>query len=43
VFFATWVLHAYQWFWIRGSYLLAWNDVLFWAILAVLVMGTRSS
>jgi D-alanyl-lipoteichoic acid acyltransferase DltB (MBOAT superfamily) len=39
VFFATWVLHAYQWFWIRGSYLLAWNDVLFWSILAVLVIA----
>ena len=39
VFFATWVLHAYQWFWIRGSYLLAWNDMLFWGILAVLVMA----
>ena len=38
VFAATWVLHAYQWFWIRGSYHLAWNDVLFWTILAGLVM-----
>jgi len=39
VFFATWLLHAYQWFWIRGSYLLAWTDILFWGILAVLVMA----
>ena len=39
VFLATWVLHAYQWFWIRGSYHFAWNDVLFWTTLGVLVMG----
>jgi D-alanyl-lipoteichoic acid acyltransferase DltB (MBOAT superfamily) len=39
VFVATWLLHAYQWFWIRGSYLLTWTDVLFWGILAVLVMA----
>jgi hypothetical protein len=38
VFGATWVLHAYQWFWIRGTYLLAWTDILFWTILAILVM-----
>src|SRR4026209_440493 len=38
VFAVTWALHAYQWFWIRGSFLLAWNDVLFWAVLAVLVV-----
>jgi D-alanyl-lipoteichoic acid acyltransferase DltB (MBOAT superfamily) len=38
VFFATWILHAYQWFWIRGTWLLTWNDGLFWAILAVLVI-----
>ena len=38
VFVVTWSLHAYQWFWIRGSFLLAWNDVLFWAILAFFVV-----
>jgi len=37
VFFATWVLHSYQWFWLRGSVLLKWSDTLFWTILAVLV------
>jgi hypothetical protein len=38
VFALTWALHAYQWFWIRGSYLLTWNDVLFWVILCGLVV-----
>ena len=38
VFFMTWVLHAYQWFWLRGTMLLAWHDALFWAILGALVV-----
>lgn len=29
VFAATWLLHAYQWFWLTGDLLLAWNDGLF--------------
>src|SRR5262245_50800316 len=32
VFFATWALHAYQWFWLRGKVLLAWTDAAFWGI-----------
>ncbi len=38
VFFATWVLHAYQWFWLRGSVLFTGPDILFWSILAVFVV-----
>ena len=38
VFVATWFLHAYQWFWLRGSFLLAWQDIIFWLILALLVV-----
>jgi hypothetical protein len=38
VFFVTWALHAVQWFWLRGSYLFTWNDVLFWTILGLLVV-----
>lgn len=38
VFLLTWALHAYQWFWLRGSALLTPQDVLFWMILAVLVV-----
>ena len=41
VFFATWFLHAYQWFWLLGSVLLTWPDVLFWSVLAFfLVINT---
>lgn len=38
VFVATWFLHAYQWFWLRGSFLLTVPDITFWTILAVLVI-----
>lgn len=38
VFFATWLLHSYQWFWLRGSFPITWQDALFWGILAVLVV-----
>jgi D-alanyl-lipoteichoic acid acyltransferase DltB (MBOAT superfamily) len=37
VFFITWLLHAYQWFWLRGSFLLSTQDMLFWTVLALLV------
>jgi hypothetical protein len=37
-FLATWVLHSWQWFWIRGRPLLNWKDFAFWMILAVLVL-----
>jgi alginate O-acetyltransferase complex protein AlgI len=37
VFLTTWFLHAYQWFWLRGDFLLTWPDTLFWAILGGLV------
>lgn len=38
VFAMTWLLHAVQWFWLRGKFLWAANDILFWAILAPLVV-----
>jgi D-alanyl-lipoteichoic acid acyltransferase DltB (MBOAT superfamily) len=37
VFVTTWFLHAYQWFWLRGEFLMTWPDTLFWAILGALV------
>jgi hypothetical protein len=40
VFLMTWFLHAYQWFWIRGTSLFLLQDMLFWAILGVLVIAT---
>ena len=39
VFAVTWFLHSYQWFWIRGSFPVIWQDV-FWAILALVVIAT---
>jgi hypothetical protein len=39
VFFMTWFLHAYQWFWLRGTFLLTPPDILFWSLLAMLVIA----
>ncbi|BBA33496.1 uncharacterized protein sS8_1537 [Methylocaldum marinum] len=39
VFMLTWFLHAYQWFWLRGTMLLVLQDILFWAILGGLVVA----
>jgi len=39
VFLATWALHSYQWFWIRGAWLLTPTDIIFWMILALLVVA----
>jgi hypothetical protein len=39
VFLATWVLHSYQWFWLRGSFPVQWQDGAFWGILALLVIN----
>ena len=33
VFMATWFLHAYQWYWLRGSWGFTVPDALFWGIL----------
>src|SRR4029077_5702310 len=30
-FFATWVLHSWQWFWFRGSFLVSRADIVFWS------------
>lgn len=37
VFFITWVLHNYQWFWIRGNFPLTTMDILFWATLGICI------
>ncbi len=39
VFIMTWFLHAYQWFWLRGTMLLVVQDILFWTILGLLVVA----
>lgn len=37
-FLATWILHQYQWFWIRGTFPIGWHDFYFWMGLGVLVV-----
>jgi D-alanyl-lipoteichoic acid acyltransferase DltB (MBOAT superfamily) len=37
VFTTTWLLHSYQWFWLKGEFLFTWPDTLFWGVLGVLV------
>jgi hypothetical protein len=39
-FLATWLLHSWQWFWIRGVPLFTWKDFSFWVILGILVLVT---
>jgi len=39
VFLTTWFMHAYQWFWLRGTVLFVWQDILFWTILGLLVVA----
>ncbi len=36
-FFATWFLHAYQWFWLRGAFPLEPKDILFWGAFGCVV------
>jgi hypothetical protein len=38
-FAATWALHSYQWFWIRGSFPVIWQDIVFWSVMGLLVLA----
>ena len=38
VFVVTWVLHAYQYYWLTGKMLLSVTDIAFWAILGTWVV-----
>jgi alginate O-acetyltransferase complex protein AlgI len=38
VFLATWFLHAYQSYWLRGSWGFSVPDALFWGVLGALVL-----
>jgi hypothetical protein len=38
VMFLTWLLHAYQWFWLRGTLFFVLPDIVFWSILGTLVV-----
>lgn len=37
-FVVTWALHSYQWFWLRGSFPVITQDIIFWSMLGVLVI-----
>jgi hypothetical protein len=37
VFLATWLLHSYQWFWLRGTFPIEARDIWFWGLLAIFV------
>ncbi len=39
VFVFTWFFHAYQWFWLRGTFPLTSQDIFFWTMLAVLLIA----
>ena len=38
VFLVTWLLHSYQWFWLRGTFPLTAVDGLFWGLFALMVV-----
>jgi len=37
-FAINWLLHFYQWFWLRGNFLFTVQDITFWAIFGIAVM-----
>ena len=36
-FFITWILHTYQWFWLKGTFPLESKDAIFWGSFGLLV------
>jgi D-alanyl-lipoteichoic acid acyltransferase DltB (MBOAT superfamily) len=40
VFVLSWLLHSYQWFWIRGDFPITGVDIAFWGSVSLLVVGT---
>ena len=38
VFVVTWLLHSYQWFWLRGGFPMTPQDTLFWGLLGTFVV-----
>jgi hypothetical protein len=39
VFLVTWFLHSYQSFWLKGKFVFAWPDGIYWFVLGLLVMA----
>jgi D-alanyl-lipoteichoic acid acyltransferase DltB (MBOAT superfamily) len=42
VFFITWLLHSYQWFWLKGSFPIRLVDAIFWGIFGVMVSASAA-
>jgi len=42
VFYISWALHSFQWFWIRGSFPVTVMDAIFWTIFASAVLTKTS-
>jgi hypothetical protein len=40
VVFNTWWLHSYQWFWLRGTFPLRWQDGFFWSVIGAVMIWT---
>ena len=40
LFLVTWLLHSYQWFWLRGSFPVTLHEGLFWGIVGLCVVGS---
>jgi hypothetical protein len=38
-FLMTWFFHSYQWFWMRGAFLLSLPDAIFWSSMGALVLA----
>lgn len=36
---ATWMLHSYQYFWVKGAFFFSWPDAIFWSVLGVFMIG----
>lgn len=42
VFFITWLLHSYQWFWLKGSFPIRSVDAIFWGIFGIMVSASAA-
>lgn len=39
LFTLTWLLHSWQWFWIKGIFPIRWLDIIFWGVFGLMVAG----
>ena len=40
IFVVSWLLHSYQWLWLRGEFPIRLTDMLFWGLIGLAVAGT---